>query len=254
LKVSDDGKIGVVSKGLDLLVDHKSEDSEHGGTAVVELDGTLLKLGLFIEVIPAEVDVSVTEISNVLISGSGDITHEGNLQQTDEGDDLALSLEGDGIRSDQGGNTVGEGVEGVSSVVDVSGEVDSGTGDDLAKEGKLSDTSVLDLNVTETVETLLCAVSGEHAEGIEESKRRLDTELILEGVQGGGGGLVLGRGESGGRADKGSDDGGLHGEFQDKNCEREEGGMQKSADGKRFFLSIFNVRRRGEKRRRSVYV
>jgi hypothetical protein len=208
--VSDDGKIGVVSKGLDLFVDHKSEDSEHSGTSVVELDGTLLKLGLFIKVIPAEVDVSVTEISNVFISGSGNITHEGNLQQTDEGDDLALSLEGDGIRSDQGGNTVGEGVEGVSSVVDVSGEVDSGTGDDLSKEGKLSDTSVLDLNVTETVETLLGAVSGEHAEGIEESKRRLNSELILEGVQGGGGGLVLGRGESGSRADEGSDDGRLH--------------------------------------------
>jgi len=210
LKVSDDGKIGIISKRLDLLVDHKSEDTEHGSTAVVQLNSTLLKLGLFIKVIPAEVDVSVTEVTNVFISSSGNITHEGNLQQSDEGDDLALSLEGDGIRSDQGGNTVGEGVEGVSGVVDVSGEVDSGTGDDLAKEGKLSDTSVLDLNVTEAVETLLGAVSGEHAEGVEESKRRLDTELILEGVEGGGGGLVLGRGESGSGADKSSDDGRLH--------------------------------------------
>ena len=210
LKVSDDGEVGVVSKGLDLLVDHKSEDSEHSGTAVVELDGTLLKLGLFIKVIPSEVNVSVTEVTNVLVSGSGNITHEGNLQPSNEGDDLALSLEGDGIRSDQGGNTVGEGVEGVSGVVDVSGEVDTSTGDDVTQESKLSNTSVLDLNVTETVETFLGAVSGEHAEGIEESKRRLDTKLILESVQGGGGGLVLGRGESGGRADKGSDDGRLH--------------------------------------------
>mmetsp|Transcript_18965 Transcript_18965/g.28633 ORF Transcript_18965/g.28633 Transcript_18965/m.28633 type:complete len:235 (-) Transcript_18965:68-772(-) len=210
LKVSNDGKIGIISKRLDLLMDHKSEDSEHGSTAVVQLNGTLLKLGLFIKVIPAEVNVSVTEVTNVFVSGSGNITHEGDLQPSNEGDDLALSLEGDGVRSDQGGNTVGEGVEGVSGVVDVSGKVDSGTGDNLAKEGKLSDTSVLDLNVTETVETFLGAVSGEHAEGIEESKRRLDSKLILEGVQGGGGGLVLGRGESGGRADKGSDDGRLH--------------------------------------------
>ncbi|KAL7498620.1 hypothetical protein ACHAWT_007794, partial [Skeletonema menzelii] len=138
LKVANDGKVGIISKRLDLLVDHKSEDSEHSSTAVVQLNGTLLKLGLFIEVIPAEVNVSVTEVSNVLVSGSGNITHEGNLQQSNEGDDLALSLEGDGIRSDQGGNTVGEGVEGVSGVVNVSGEVDSGTGGDLAKEGKLS--------------------------------------------------------------------------------------------------------------------
>ena len=155
LKVSDDGEVRVVSKGLDLLVDHKSEDSEHGGTAVVELDGTLLKLGLFIKVIPSEVNVSVTEVTNVLVSSSGNITHEGNLQPSNEGDDLALSLKGDGIRSDQGGNTVGEGVEGVSSVVNVSGEVDTSTGDDVTQEGKLSDTSVLDLNVTETVETFL---------------------------------------------------------------------------------------------------
>ena len=55
-QVADDGKIGVVSEGDDLLVDHKSEDAEHGGAAVVELDGTLLELGLLIKVIPAEVD------------------------------------------------------------------------------------------------------------------------------------------------------------------------------------------------------
>ncbi|KAK1733941.1 hypothetical protein QTG54_015468, partial [Skeletonema marinoi] len=120
LKVSNDGKIRIISKRLDLLMDHKSEDSEHGSTAVVQLNGALLKLGLFIKVIPAEVNVSVTEVTNVFVSSSGHITHEGNLQPSNEGDDLALSLEGDGVRSDQGGNTVGERVEGVSGVVNVS--------------------------------------------------------------------------------------------------------------------------------------
>jgi hypothetical protein len=211
LKVSDDGELRVISEGDDLLVDHESKDSQHGGTAVVELDGTLLELGLFVEGVPAEVDVSVTEVSNVFVSSSGNITHEGNLQKSNEGDDLALSVEGDGIRSDQSGNTVGVRVEGVSGVVDVSGEVDSGAGDDLTQEGKLSDTSVLDLNVTETVEALLGAVSGEHAEGIEESKRGLGTELILEGVEGGGGLANLGRGEGGGRGDGSGEDDGLHG-------------------------------------------
>merc|ERR1719416_380479 len=69
-KVSNDGKLGVVSEGDDLLVDHKSKDTQHGGTAVVELDGTLGELGLLIKVIPSEVDVSVTEVTNVLVSGS----------------------------------------------------------------------------------------------------------------------------------------------------------------------------------------
>ena len=209
--MSDDGELRVISEGDDLLVDHESKDSQHSGTAVVELDGTLLELGLFVEGVPAEVDVSVTEVSNVFVSSSGNITHEGNLQKSNEGDDLALSVEGDGIRSDQSGNTVGVRVEGVSGVVDVSGEVDSGAGDDLTQEGKLSDTSVLDLNVTETVEALLGAVSGEHAEGIEESKRGLGTELILEGVEGGGGLANLGRGEGGGRGDGSGEDDGLHG-------------------------------------------
>ena len=210
LEVSNDGKIGIVSEGDDLLVDHKAEDTQHSGTAVVELDGTLGELGLLIKVVPAEVNVSVTEVTNVLVSGSGNITHEAALQPADEADDLALSVEGDGIGSDEGGNTVGEGVEGVSGVVDVSGKVESGTGDDLSEEGKLSNTSVLDLYVTETVETLLGDISGEHAEGIEESKRGLGAKLILEGVQGGGGLGDGGRGESGGRADEGSDDGRLH--------------------------------------------
>jgi hypothetical protein len=43
---------------------------------------------------------------------------------------------------------------------------------------------VLDLDVTEAVETLLGDITGEQAEGIEESKRGLGAELILEGVEG----------------------------------------------------------------------
>jgi hypothetical protein len=210
LKVTNDGKIGVVSKGNDLLVNHKSENSHHGGTAVVKLDGTLLKLGLLIKVIPAEVNVSVTEVTDVLVSSSGNITHEGALKDSNEGNDLNKSGSGDGVGAEEGGNTVGEGVEGVSSVVDGSGKVDSGTGHNLSKEGKLSNTSVLDLNVTETVEALLGAVSRKHTEGIEESKRRLGTELVLEGTKRGGGLASLGRGEGGSAGDKGGNDGGLH--------------------------------------------
>jgi len=73
-KVADDGKIRVIAKGDNLLMDHQSKDTHHGSTAVVELDGTLGELGLLIKVIPAEVNVSITEVTNVLISSSGNIT------------------------------------------------------------------------------------------------------------------------------------------------------------------------------------
>ena len=43
-EVANDGKLGVVSKKDDLLVDHESEDTKHDGTAVVELDGVLGEL------------------------------------------------------------------------------------------------------------------------------------------------------------------------------------------------------------------
>ena len=178
--MSDDWKIGIVTKGNNLLVDHKSKDSEHSGTAVVKLNGTLGKLGLFIKVIPSEVNVSVTEVTNVFIAGSLNVAHEAALQPSDEADDLSLSLEGDGVVTDKGGNTVGEGVEGVSGVVNVSWKVDSGTGDDVTKEGKLSNTSVLDLDVTKTVETFLGDISRKHTEGIEESKWGLGTKLVYK--------------------------------------------------------------------------
>merc|ERR1719203_1422753 len=47
---------------IDLFVHHKSENSHHGGTSVVQFDGTLSELGLFAEGVPSEVE-SVTEVS-----------------------------------------------------------------------------------------------------------------------------------------------------------------------------------------------
>jgi hypothetical protein len=212
--VSDDGKIGVVSERHDELVDHESEDSELGGTSVVQLNGTLLELLLFGEVVPSEVDVSVTEVTDELVSGSGDVTHEGALEDSNGGNHLDKSSGGDGVGSEEGGDTVGVRVERVSGVVDVSGKVESGTGGDLSKEGKHTDASVLDLDVTKTAEAVFLSISGEHTEGVEESKRSLGTELVLEGrSQSGGGCLLHGRGESGGRGQKGCEDGELH--FED---------------------------------------
>ena len=210
LKVSDDWKIGVVSEGDDKFVNHKSKDTHHGGTSVVQFDGTLLKLGLFIKVIPSEVDVSVTEVTWEF-GHSWDLTHEGAFKDTNEGDDLNNSGGGDVVLAEDGGNTVGVRIEGVTRVVNVSWKVDSGTGGDLAKEGQLTDASVLDLNVTKTVESFLGGITRKHTEGIEESKWWLGTKFILEGaVDSGRGGGLLGRSESSGGGDKGGKDGGLH--------------------------------------------
>ena len=51
---------------LDLLVHHEAKDAHHGGTAVVELNGTLAELGVLREGIPAEVEGAVAEISGEL--------------------------------------------------------------------------------------------------------------------------------------------------------------------------------------------
>ena len=84
--------------------------------------------------------------------------------------------------------------------------MDTGTGDDVAQEGKLGDASVLYLDVTEAVESLLVGAI-EQAEGNEEAERGLGSELGLEGVEGrgslgrGGGGKGSGRSRKGGKGD-----------------------------------------------------
>jgi hypothetical protein len=209
--VSNEREVGIVSKRNDLFVDHKSEDSGHGGTSIVELDGTLGELLFLIEIIPSEVNVSVTEVTDELVSGSGDILHETNFEESDGSNKLDKSGSRDGVRSDKGGNSVRERVEGVSGEINVSGKVDSSSGGDLSKEGKHTNTSVLDFDVSETVESLLVDVTGEESERIEESEGWLGTELVLEGLDGGGGSGLLGRGEGrSGGDERGEDAGGFH--------------------------------------------
>jgi hypothetical protein len=211
-KVSDDGELRVVSQRNDELMDHQSEDPELGGTAVVELDGALLELGLFVEGVPAEVDPAVAEVANELVASPRDVTHEGALKDADEGDDLHDPGGGDVVRADEGGNAVGVAREGVSRVVDVSWEVDASAGGDLAQEGQHRNAAVLDLDVPEAVEALLIRVA-ELPERVEEPERRLDTELGLEAHAQGRGDLggLLGRSEGGGGGQDGGGDNGLHG-------------------------------------------
>jgi hypothetical protein len=184
---------------------HKSKNSQHGGTSIVELYSTLDKLGLLIEGIPSVVKSSVTEVTGELRLSSY-ILHYENLKASNEGNILKKSSLGDGVDS---GPSIRDGVEGISGAVDASGKVDSGTGDDVSKEGKLGNTSVLDLNITESVETLLVGII-EESKRIEKSKWGLNSNLSLESSEGSGGLGYLGRSEGGGGGGKGGGDDKLH--------------------------------------------
>ncbi|KAL7441839.1 hypothetical protein ACHAXH_005689 [Discostella pseudostelligera] len=187
-------------------MDHQAKNSHHCGTSIVQLNSTLGKLGLLIEGIPSKVKSTITEVTNELSGGStvGTVLHDAKLQGTNEGNNLSKTGAGDGIGSGDGSPSIGEGVEGVAGVVNVARKVDAIAGDNLSQEGKLGDTSVLDLDISETVEALLVGTI-EHAKGVEEAKRSLGTELVLEGGEGGGGLATLGGGEGSGRAGKSSD-------------------------------------------------
>jgi hypothetical protein len=102
----------------------------------------------------------------------------------------------------KGTETIGDIGERKTGVVNVSGKTDSGLLDEVSSDGEHTDASVLDLDVTETVELLLVLAIFNQAKGIEESKRSLGTELTFEGLQGGGGGSLLDRGKGDGRGDE----------------------------------------------------
>jgi hypothetical protein len=128
-------------------VNHKSKNTHLCGTAVVQLNSTLGKLGLFIESIPAEVNGTVTEITNKVSWGGtvGGILHDSKLKETNEGKDLKGSSYWNLKRASPSLSDIRElGTR----LVNGTWKVDTGTGGDLSKEGKLSNTSVLNLDVS----------------------------------------------------------------------------------------------------------
>jgi hypothetical protein len=177
----------------ELLMYHKAKNSHHSSTAVVQLNTTLLELGLLVKGVPTEVKSSITEVSYEFTL-SGYILHYSKLKSSYESYNLEKSSLWDGSYSSP---SIWDGVEGGTCGVDVSWKVDSVTGNDLSKESKLTDTSVLDLYITKTVETLLVSIV-EESKRIEEAKWWLYSKLRLEGVEGTGGLGYLGRSKGGG--------------------------------------------------------
>jgi hypothetical protein len=190
-----------------LFVNHKGKDSHLGGTALVELDGTLGELGLLIERVPSVVDGSVTEVSGEF-GFTGDVLHDRGFEDSNKEEELNKSTSRDLL---EGGETVRDGRKGLSGVVNGSRKTDASFLDKVSNNGEHRDTSVLDLDGAEAVELLLVTI-GDEAKGIEESKRSLSTNLVFESHVGGdrSTGGVLGRGEGRGTGDERGEDNKLH--------------------------------------------
>jgi hypothetical protein len=186
-------------------VDHEAKKTHLGGTALVELDGTLLELGLFIKGVPAKVDGTVAEVTREF--GSATVVTHDEFQRQDEGKDLTDSLLGDGS---QCGSARGDIAERKTRVVDIAWQTDTSVRSKEASDGKHGDSAVLQLNKTKALETFFASVV-EHSQRIEESKWRLDTEFVLiSHLHGRGLGGLLGRGKGGSTGNKGSKDSSLH--------------------------------------------
>jgi hypothetical protein len=157
-----------------LFVDHKTKNSHLSGTAVVELDGTLLELCLFVVVAdPANRESRAREVS---WKGSLGLLPSDKLQGTNKDEDLSKASSRHGTQGSKAGWNVREGC---SIVGDISWQTDPCVVSEEANDSKHADTSMLELNKSKTVELLLVSI-GKKSERIEESKRRLCTKLALE--------------------------------------------------------------------------
>ena len=96
------------------------------------------------------------------------VLHNEELEETDKANDLDKAERGNGIGPKDSGAAIGIRIETVPVEVNVTIEVDASAGDDLTKEGKLADATVLELDVTEALETFLIDVV-KHAKRIPET-------------------------------------------------------------------------------------
>jgi hypothetical protein len=185
-------------------VNHASKDSHHGGTSLVEFLGAKLVL-LFFRRVSKETNWD---------SGSAKVSREGtfvllpetNLQHSNETDNLGNSGNRDGGDGSETSRDIGELRSGEINVTRKTSTSPSGQ---IPEESELSNTSVLNLNITKAIKSGLVAAL-KKAEGIKESKWRLNTKLVLESLEGGSLRSRLGRSEGSGRGQEGGKDSGLH--------------------------------------------
>lgn len=151
----------VHSLSSELLNNHVAHDAQHSGTAIVELGIKLAGLLLGIEDVAAEVSAAVVTV----VLGSGE---PGELNESNDKDDLGKASGGDREESVKSGGDVGE-----LKVVgrgDVAIEHNVVVVDDGTNDGSHRNASVLALDGTATLEVLWLSVHPseriEDAEGL----------------------------------------------------------------------------------------
>ena len=212
-----------------LFVNHQSQNTHHGGTALVKFNGSLAEFGGFIESVPAKVKVVVTKIAGEFATNK--VTHYENFKGTDQGKDLEVSGVRDGFNGSVSTGDIGE----LSSrKVNASRESDSGFGDKVSDNGDHGDTSVLDFGKSEAVEFGLVGI-GDKAQRIPEAQRQHGTKVIFKGLEGALGRSLLGGDERfGGGKSKGKDGGGLHDEFDEWMVKKEKFLFGSLCNGRRW--------------------
>jgi len=183
----------------ELLGNHVSEDTHHGGTSVVELDVQLAGLLLWV------LDVG-TEVANAVVSVVLGGWHPCELNKGEEGQDLGESGGWDGADSVSSGWDVGELEAGGWGKVSV--EDDVVVVDDASDNGSHGNTSVLALDGTTALEGLWLGL--QPSKWVVDTEWLGDTKLELADLEGRGGLGRLGWGEGGGGTGEEGGDGELH--------------------------------------------
>ena len=181
------------------LSNHVSEDSEHGGTAVVKLNIQLADLLFWVLNVGSEVSNSVV---SVVLGGR----HPGELNKGEEKKDLDDSLGGDGEDSLESGGDVGE-LEVVGGG-QVSVEHNVVVVDDVSDNGSHGNAAMLPLDGTTALEGLRLGL--EPAKGIKDSEGLGDSKLELVDGKRRGGTALLGRSKGGGGSGEEGGDSKLH--------------------------------------------
>ena len=153
---------------------------------------------------PAKVDGSVSEVTREF--SSGNVLHDANLKEANKGKNLQSTSDRDGGRGSPARSEVGELG---SRVVNITREVDAGLVDQEANNGKHGDTSVLEFDITKTLELFLVSI-GDEAKRVPVSEGGLSTKLVFKGVEGRGGSSLLGRSKGRSRGEERGDNSELH--------------------------------------------
>mmetsp|Transcript_16495 Transcript_16495/g.35952 ORF Transcript_16495/g.35952 Transcript_16495/m.35952 type:complete len:227 (+) Transcript_16495:413-1093(+) len=191
-----------VRLAVEFLVNHESKDSHHGCSSVIQFNGTFLHLFLGGS-LPRE--HSVSEITGVFAGTV--VLHDEQLEESNESENLNKSGVGNVGES---GDTGFDRGKGGSGVINVSGNTGAKGCVDVTENGKHGNASVLDLDVTKTVESGLVN-SVQHVQRVPESQRFLSSEFGIEsGKSGRCSGCLLRSKGNGGADKKGKDSSSLH--------------------------------------------